>query len=359
MWIPPESAVIDPIVLAGELGKRRGVALNCVPCQWEAVLDAMESGRVPSLRGCLNTIILGGECLPQSLAARTYAAMPEARLWNVYGPTETTSVATAALVIHGEDVTIGKPIANVEAVVAGRHGEPLPVGVPGELWLAGAGLARGYLRRPALTAERFVWRQGRRFYRSGDRVRRRADGALEFLGRLDQQLKLGGLRIEPGEIEGQLRGQPGVQAAAVVLREGRLVAYVAGAANPEALREQLRARLPAWMVPSHLEVLAALPRTANGKLDRRALPAPSAPGRRGRAPAGGLERRIAAVWGEVLGLAEVGVQDNFFDLGGRSLLLVRVQARLAQSLNRQVPILELFRRPTIHALAAYLAKEPT
>jgi amino acid adenylation domain-containing protein len=342
--------------LIAQIENDQVTVVNVPSGYWHEWVEAMENGsaRVPA---SLRLVIIGSERVePTRVSSWHRQVGHRPALLHAYGVSEAT---ITSLVHWTEDdtVVLGFPLANVEAVVAGRHGEPLPIGVPGELWLAGAGLARGYLRRPALTAERFVRRQGRRFYRSGDRVRRRADGALEFLGRLDQQLKLGGLRIEPGEIEGQLRGHPGVKAAAVVLREGQLVAYVAGAAAPEALREHLRARLPAWMVPSHFELLVALPRTANGKLDRRALPAPSAPARRGRAPVGRLERQIAAVWREVLGVAEVGVHDTFFDLGGQSLLLVRVQARLAKGLNREIPILELFRRPTIHALATYLSQE--
>ena len=359
VWIPPEEAVVDPVVLAREIAKRRGVALNCVPSQWEAVLDAVESGHTPSLKLCLSTLILGGERLPQSLAARTRAAMPETRLWNVYGPTETTSVATAAPIVCEEGVTIGRPIANVQAQVADRNGELLPIGVPGELWLSGAGLARGYLGRPELTAERFVHRGGRRLYRTGDRVRRRASGALEFLGRFDDQLKIGGLRIEPGEIESHLTSHPLVKAAVVILRDGQLVAYVTGAAAPDSLREYLRARIPAAMIPARIDVLSAFPRTANGKIDKRGLPAPTAPRRHSRTAVGAMEREIAAVWREVLRLDELGVHDNFFDLGGRSLMLVRVQTRLTERLNRPVSMLELFRRPTIHALAAHLALEAT
>jgi amino acid adenylation domain-containing protein len=357
VWISPEESVMDPIALARELSKRRGVALNCVPCQWEAVLDAVESGHAPSLEPCLNTIMLGGERLSQALAARTTAAMPNAKLWNLYGPTEATSVATAALIVSGQDVAIGQPIANVRAVVADRHGEPVPIGVPGELWLSGLGLARGYLRRPELTNERFVHRGGQRFYRSGDRVRRRADGALEFLGRLDEQIKLGGLRIEPGELESHLCTHPRVKAAAVILRDGQLVAYVTGDATPDSLREYLRARVPAAMIPARIETLRAFPRTANGKIDKRSLPAPAAPIRQSRTALGRLEREIAGVWQEVLGVTEVGVHDNFFDLGGRSLLLVRVQARLTKRLNREISILELFRWPTIHSIAAHLTQE--
>jgi amino acid adenylation domain-containing protein len=357
VWIPSEEAAVDPIVLARELAERTDVALNCVPSQWEAVLDAVEGGHAPSLERCLSTIILGGERLPPSLATRTLAAMPAAKLWNVYGPTETTSVATAAPVVCGEGVTIGRPIPNVQAVVADRNGEPVPTGVPGELWLAGAGLARGYLRRPELTAERFVQRDGRRMYRTGDRVCRLANGALEFVGRLDDQIKIGGLRIEPGEIESHLTSHPQVKAATVILRDGHLVAYVTGSAASEPLREYLRTRLPASMIPARIETLSCFPRTANGKIDKRALPSPTAPNRKSRVPVGAMEREIAAIWRKVLGIEEVGVHDNFFDLGGRSLLLVRVQARLSERLNRPVSMLELFRRPTVHALASHLAME--
>jgi amino acid adenylation domain-containing protein len=208
LWIPSKEAVVDPIVLARELAERTNVALNCVPSQWEAILDAVEAGHAPSLERSLSTIILGGERLPQSLATRTLAALPDAKLWNVYGPTETTSVATAAPVVCGETVTIGQPIPNVQAIVVDRNGQPVPIGLRGELWLAGAGLVRGYLRRPELTAECFVHRDGQRMYRTGDQVRRLATGALEFIGRLDEQIKIGGLRIEPGEIEAHLTSHP-------------------------------------------------------------------------------------------------------------------------------------------------------
>jgi amino acid adenylation domain-containing protein len=357
LWIPSEEAVIDPIVLARELAERTDVALNCVPSQWEAMLDAVEAGHAPSLERSLSTIILGGERLPQSLAARTLTALPAAKLWNVYGPTETTSVATAAPVICGEAVNIGRPIPNVRAVVADRNGEPVPISVRGELWLAGAGLARGYLGRPKLTAERFVHRNGQRWYRTGDRVCRLANGALEFVGRLDDQIKIGGLRIEPGEIEGHLTSHPQVKTAAVILRDGHLVAYVTGSATSEPLREYLRSRLPASMIPARIESVSSFPRTANGKIDKGALPTPTAPNRKSRMAVGAMEREIAATWRNVLGIEEVGVHDNFFDLGGRSLLLVRVQARLSERLKRSVSMLELFRRPTVHALAAHLARE--
>jgi len=323
---------------------------------WHEWAEAMENGaaRLPT---CLRLVIVGSERVePGRVALWRRRVGDRPILMHAYGVSEAT-ITSLMHRIEDDSVVLGLPIANVQAMVADRHGEPVPIGVPGELWLSGAGLARGYLRRPELTAERFVHRHGQRFYRSGDRVRRRADGALEFLGRLDEQIKLGGLRIEPGEIESHLCTHPGVKAAAVILRDGQLVAYVTGDATPDSLREYLRAQLPAAMIPARIETLRTFPRTANGKIDKRSLPAPSAPVRQSRTALGKVERQIAAVWQEVLGVAEVGVHDNFFDLGGRSLLLVRVQARLAKRLNREISILELFRWPTIHSLAAHLTLE--
>ena len=318
--------------------------------EWVEAID--ESAAFPRT---LRLVIIGSERVEATRVSswrRQVGARPE--LLYAYGASEAT-ITSLVHRIEDDVIALGHPIANVQAVVADRNGEPVPIGVPGELWLSGAGLARGYLRRPELTAERFVHREGQRFYRTGDRVRRRADGALEFLGRLDEQIKLGGVRIEPGELESHLTAHPQVKAAAVILRDGQLVAYVTGDATPDSLREHLRARVPATMIPARIERLSSFPRTANGKIDKRSLPAPTASVRRGRTPVGNLERQIACVWQEVLKVTDVGVHDNFFDLGGRSLLLVRVQARLTKRLNREISILELFRWPTIHALAAHLA----
>ncbi|HEX2079486.1 MAG TPA: phosphopantetheine-binding protein, partial [Longimicrobium sp.] len=229
----------------------------------------------------------------------------------------------------------------------------------------GAGVARGYLGRPALTAERFVpdpfaSEPGARLYRTGDRARWRADGTLEFLGRLDGQVKVRGFRIETGEVESALREHPGVADCAVVVRadapgEARLVAYVAGEAGADGLRAHLRTRLPEYMVPAAFVAVEGLPRTPSGKLDRRALPAP-APAQPPRPvePGAGLEARIAAIWAEVLGLESVGAEDNFFDLGGHSLLLTRLQGRLVAELGHPVPLVDLFHHPTVRSLARAL-----
>jgi aspartate racemase len=288
---------------------------------------------------------------------------------------------------------IGRPIANTRAYVLDRQGAPVPIGVPGELYLGGAGVARGYLGRPGLTAARVVpdpfgseagADPGGRLYRTGDRVRWRADGTLEFLGRLDQQVKVRGFRVEPGEIEATLTQHPGVHDCAVVLREdlptGReLVAYVVpreirangadaarGNGRPEygvstaEIRRHLRARLPEQMIPSAFVVLEALPLTPNGKLDRRALPLPD--GTLDEADAGfvppctPMEVALAQQWCELLGVQRVGLQDNFFALGGHSLLAVRLFAEIERTHHRKLPLSTLFQAPTLGQLAELLSQ---
>jgi thioesterase domain-containing protein len=295
------------------------------------------------------------------------------RLWNLYGPTEAAIDASwwdARDGLGARTVPIGRPIWNTRLHVLDPHGEPVPVGVAGELFIAGRGLARGYLGRPDLTAERFVpepWVPGGRMYRTGDRVRRLPDGSLEFLGRTDHQIKLRGHRIEPGEIEAALLRHPGVRAA-VVVADGppagtRLVAYVVpapgGAAEPDALRAYLRQRLPEPMVPGVFVSLEALPLGPSGKVDRQALPAPPAasPGPAFVAPRDPLEARLAALWGEVLRVPRVGVTDDFFDLGGHSLLAVRLFSQVERLTGRRLPVVTLFRAPTVAELAQVLRGE--
>jgi len=282
-------------------------------------------------------------------------------LVNHYGPSEATVVATACAVEPGDGASpppIGAPIQNVEALVVDRHGEPVGVGMPGELWLGGAGLARGYLRRPELTAERFVRRHGRRLYRTGDRVRRRDDGALDFLGRLDEQVKLRGFRIEPGEIESQLQAGPDVLAAAVVLRGDRLIAYVTGRPDPspDVLREHLRERLPRYMVPARFVVLDALPVTPNGKVDKRALPAPTDDDTGYVAPRTPTEQTIATLWAQLLGREQVGVHDDFFELGGHSLIATQLVSRIRSAIGIELPIGAVFGAPTVAGLAGAVAR---
>jgi acyl carrier protein len=304
------------------------------------------------------------------------AAEPGARvqrLLNAYGPTEITVCATIA---PGEDGTrrpaIGGPIANTRTYVVDERLQPVAVGVPGEICIGGIGVARGYLRRPGLTAERFVpdpfsAELGARMYRTGDRGRWLEDGALDYAGRMDEQVKVRGFRIEPGEIEAALRLHPDVADAVVIAREDvpgdrRLVAYVVprpGHAPPSVpeLKAAAAERLPEYMVPAHFVTLERLPLTPNLKVDRRALPAPdvgSAAGAEFVQAEEGLEEALAALWASVLGVERVGVKDNFFELGGHSLLLARVQAGIQERLGREVAMVDLFRFPTVRTLAAHL-----
>ncbi|MBB6474214.1 non-ribosomal peptide synthetase [Sphaerisporangium rubeum] len=321
--------------------------VQLTPSGWRVLLAAGFTG--PHI-----TALAGGEALPAPLAAELRGKV--ARLWNMYGPTETTIWSTAWEVPRNPvAVSIGEPIAGTSVHVVDEHLRLVPPGVPGELVIGGAGVTDGYLGRPELTAERFVpdpfGEPGDRLYRTGDTVRRRAGGTLEFLGRSDGQVKLRGHRIELGEIEAALESQPGVRQAAVVVRDQTLVAYVAG--EPD--RDALAARLPSFMLPATYVRMDELPLTPNGKLDRRALPdpGPAEPGG-GRPPSTPAERLIAAVFAEVLGLdaAAVGADDDFFALGGHSLLATKVVARLADALGVRVPVRELFAGPTVAALAA-------
>ncbi len=330
-----------------------------------ALLDSLPDADFPALR----TVSTGGERCSAATAARWSRGR---RLLNMYGPTETTIYATAHLCAPGaaEAPPIGRPVAGARAYVLDAWGGPLPAGVPGELYVGGAGVARGYLGRPELTAERFVpdpfGPAGGRLYRTGDRVRWLDPGELEYLGRLDQQVKVRGVRIEPGEVEAALRAHPGVRDAAVTLREDRpgqplLVGYhVPAAGQPAAaaeLRAFLRSRLPEHMVPASLVALDELPLTPGGKLDRRALPAPEgmAEPREHVAPRNAVEELLAGIFGEVLGRAEVGVHDDFFELGGHSLLATRVVSRVHKQFRVELPIRSLFESPTVAAFAELLA----
>ncbi|MFE3602198.1 amino acid adenylation domain-containing protein [Streptomyces sp. NPDC059142] len=322
-----------------------------------------------SLPGSVRTVNLAGEPLPASLAKAVHARGPVRRVVNLYGPSEDTVYSTWSEVEPGTDrPAIGRPVDGCRAYVLDEHGGPLPEGAVGELYLAGAGLARGYLDRPSLTAARFVpdpftSLPGGRMYRTGDLVRLRTDGELEHLGRVDHQIKLHGLRIEPGEIEHALLRSPGVRGAAVVAHgkglEARLVAYVAGPDTlaPRALATALRARLPAHLVPSQYVVLPALPLTSSGKTDRRALPDPGTPaGRPDSPPPRTPEQRLVAdVWGEVLGRDGLRLADDFFVLGGNSLTALRAVGRLNRETGARLAPASLFEAPTVELYAGLLA----
>jgi len=348
----------------GLLGVLRKHAVTTVTLPPSA-LAALPLEELPALR----TITVAGEALPAELVARWGGGR---RLWNLYGPTEATIWSTAAECSDaGRKPDIGGPISNVRAYVLDAGFEPLPLGVPGELYLGGAGVARGYLGRPGLTAERFVpdpfgGEAGARLYRTGDRVRWTGEGRLDFTGRMDHQVKVRGFRIEPGEIEARLAGHPGVREAVVVAREDvpgdrRLVAYVVGddTAGADVLRAHLGESLPEYMVPAAYVRMDELPLTPSGKVDRGALPAPEGGAFAARgyeAPLGETEAALAGIWAEVLGIERVGRWDNFFELGGHSLLAVQVIS-LMREIDLHVEVQALFEAPTLAALAAEVGRD--
>ncbi|MEV7289303.1 amino acid adenylation domain-containing protein [Streptomyces sp. NPDC093252] len=362
-----ERQVRDGGALTG-LAARHGVThLQATPSGWRLMLDAGLDA--PGL-----TALCGGEALPLPLARRLRERV--GRLWNVYGPTETTIWSTAAEIPPSPgEITIGRPIAGTTALVLDPAGRPAPHGIPGELALGGAGLARGYRDRPELTARRFVTdpASGTRLYRTGDLARVRADGALDCLGRLDDQVKLRGHRIEPGEIEARVQEHPAVSAAAVAVHgtpddPGGQILTVhpvwrtgVPVPTPAELRAFLALTLPPVMLPQAVVPLPALPLTPNGKTDRRALPAPDRtpaapdPGPGSTAPGDEpwdeVTSEVAAIWREVLGLASLGLDDDLFDLGAHSLTITQVAARIRDRLGAEVPLHVFYEAPTVAAVA--------
>jgi amino acid adenylation domain-containing protein len=332
-----------------------------------SVLASLPADALPDLR----TVVSTGEAVSADVVRRW--RKDGRRFVNGYGPTETTVGATLSVDPEPAGrISIGRPFPGMRVYLLDGRGDPVPPGVPGEVYVGGIGLARGYLRRPGLTAERFVpdrfsGEPGARLYRTGDVARWRADGELEFVGRADRQVKLRGFRIELGEVEDALLAAPGVREAAVVVREDapgvrRLVGYAAAAdgITPDGLRAALRDRLPEYMVPSAFVFLPELPRTPSGKPDRHALPAPdpSAGAAQHVAPRDEVEAALAAAWGRVLGREDVGVHDNFFELGGDSILAIQVIARAAESGVRLQPW-QMFRFQTVaeQATAARASSE--
>ena len=342
---------LDPERLAAALDRHAVTHMQATPAAWRLLVESGWPGR-PGL-----TALCGGEALPADLA-RALAPRVGA-LWNMYGPTETTiwSAALKLGPVEGDaPAPVGGPLANTTLRILDRHGEALPEGLPGELAIGGAGLSPGYHRRPDLTAERFVEIGGERLYRTGDLARLEAGGRIAFLGRLDHQIKLDGHRIEPGEIEAALTARADVAEALVMVRDGRLTAWLrprGPAASPAALRAELAARLPAYMVPAAFVVLDAFPLNANGKIDRARLPDPEAAAPRdpGRPPATPEEAALQAIWAEVLGRGTVGVEENFFDLGGASISAMRIAAR-ARAQGLTLAPAQMFAHQTVAAQAA-------
>ncbi|MDM4141091.1 MULTISPECIES: non-ribosomal peptide synthetase [Mycobacterium] len=325
------------------------------------VLASLDRDRLDGLE----TLITGGEACQAELVA---AWAPGRRMFNAYGPSETTIWVTYAPLSAGRPVSIGAPIAGVRALVLDARLKPAPIGVAGELYVAGPVLAHGYVKRSELTAERFVANPfgdaGERMYRTGDLVRWTSAGVLEYLGRVDAQIKLRGQRIELGEIESTLLACPRVTQAATTVHRGptgdRLVGYVSGVPQPDpaVLREQVGARLPDYMVPAEIVVLEEFPLTSSGKVDRRALPAPVLAAAPFRAPETETEKIVAEVFAQVLGVDRVGLDDDFFALGGNSMIAIQLSTRLQQALGREVPVRYLFDASTVAGLADYLHRDP-
>ncbi|WP_414575248.1 amino acid adenylation domain-containing protein [Anabaena sp. CCY 9402-a] len=372
--LTPQTALVDPSQIAAIIEQQQITVMQATPATWRLLIAHGWEGKADL------KILCGGEALDKSLAQQLLSSAQE--VWNLYGPTETTIWSAAQKLIPDEPVTIGHPIANTQFYILDQHLQPVPIGVPGELYIGGAGVARGYLNRPELTAEKFLLktpplclfaptlreRQGRMrekkiipLYKTGDRARYLPDGTIEYLGRLDNQVKIRGFRIELGEIEALLSQYPQVQAAVVVVTEDttedkRLVAYIVSQ-NPEItdLRQYLAKHLPDYMIPSQFITLDALPLTPNGKVDRRALPKPQfQTSSQTIAPRTPTEELLLNIWQNILNLNSVGITDNFFTLGGHSLLVIRLVSQIQQVFGVDISLRKIFEKPTIAELATLI-----
>ena len=363
----PRETASDGAALAHLIEMSGATVLQATPATWRLLVEAGWRG-TSGFRA-----ICGGEPLPRDLADAILARVGE--LWNLYGPTETTVWSTADRVERDDaEISIGRPIGNTEIRILDSEGELVPIGIAGEIYIGGLGVAEGYHRRPALTAERFIAdrfsdRPGARLYRTGDLGRWGADGRLYHLGRLDHQVKIRGFRIELGEIEARLVEHPGVREAVVIAREApssdlRLVAYIVYRDGEELtaseVRRQLRRQLPDFMVPSVVLALNSMPLTPNGKIDRNALPDPFKSARSAASqhepPAPGLEQKIAEIWRSILAVETISVEDNFFDLGGHSLLSLRVAQAIEKETGYRMDPRTLFFN-NLRQVATLIARE--
>jgi amino acid adenylation domain-containing protein len=369
VWLLADEFIRESAALLQVVGERPKAALNCVPSLWEALLDHLRASGRPFVSQHPIHLLVGGERLSRELVERSFAAVKHLKIWNLYGPTEATANVTVARIAHGDEVTIGRPIANMQVYILDSGLQIVPAGVVGELCVGGVGLARGYLGRPDLTAEKFIPNvfsdePGARLYRTGDLARYRSDGNIEFLGRLDDQVKLRGFRIELVEIETALGEHPGVRQAKVLVDNrpagGQgLVAYVVprheAAPSIGALRGFLKAKLPSHMIPSKFVSLNALPLTPNGKVDGKALPAPSDSrpdlGEGYVAPRTLTEEALADIWAVLLKVDRIGIHDDFFDLGGHSLLATRLISRVREIFQVEMPLRTLFEEPSLAGFA--------
>jgi acyl-coenzyme A synthetase/AMP-(fatty) acid ligase/acyl carrier protein len=334
--------------------------INTVP---SAIAELLRMDGIPN---SVATINLAGEPLAPALVDQLYDVPSVNRVNDLYGPSEDTTYSTWTTREAGQPASIGRPIANTRVYLLDAHLNPTPIGVPGELCLAGSGITRGYLNQPELTNEKYLpdpfGQPGERLYRTGDLARYRTDGSLEYLGRLDHQVKLRGFRIELGEIETRLSNHDSVATARVVIREDTpedktLVAYVVPAEDSvdvATLRAHVQAGLPNYMVPQAIVSLDEIPLTPNGKLDRKALPAPDGSAKATEtyvAPSTPVEQALAEIWQQLLNVEQVGVHDDFFALGGHSLMTIRLITELSEASGQQLSIADVFEQPTIAELA--------
>ena len=360
--IATRAAASDAAQLRTLLADSNATILQATPATWRMLIDAGWQG-TPNLK-----MLCGGEALDPSLASALLKRGGE--LWNMYGPTETTIWSSwSRVAAENEPITIGRPAPNQQFYVLDAKLNPVPPAVPGELCIGGDGVALGYHKRPDLTADRFIpnpFASGR-IYRTGDRARYRQDGTVEVLGRMDSQVKIRGFRIELGDVEAALSACPGIRSAAVTVRDdgagmkilaGYFVPEVTGAEISDQIRAHLRQRLPDYMIPAHLVPLAVLPKTPNGKIDRKALPDPDEVRQSSATPAetpyDALETTLIGIWESVLGIRPINRKDNFFEIGGHSVLAARMFARMEKVIGKSLPLATLFQGPTIEKLAALL-----
>jgi amino acid adenylation domain-containing protein len=368
VWLLPEDLVTQPTALWQTLSTHTDVSFNCVPSLWQALLDTLDATQETTPAQHVARLLIGGEALTSDLVQRSLKAIPHLQIWNLYGPTEATSNASAALITDSHSVSIGRPIANTQLYILDQQGQPVSVGVMGKLHIGGVSLARGYLNQPGSTAAKFVphpltQEPGARLFNTGDMARYRPDGTIEYLGRIDDQIKLRGYRIELGEIEAVLQQHPGISQSVVTVRESvsgdkRLVAYLVQAHEvPPSLRQLRRFlgdRLPDYMIPSAFVVLERLPLTSSGKVDRQALPTPDqVKSRRAGslvAPTTPVEEALVEIWSQMLD-QPIGIHDNFFELGGDSIVSIRTTALIRKTFQMDIPIRVLFEAPTIARFA--------
>lgn len=356
----------DDQSFAAQVERHKVTHFQCTPSHARMLTFSDEAH---TAMASLKHMMVGGEAFPASLAKELKGIL-NGSLTNMYGPTETTIWSTTQQIDDADDITIGRPIANTGIYILDANKNPVPIGVPGDLYIGGDGVVRGYLHRPELTDERFIAnpfsrQSGQRIYWTGDMAKYREDGVIEFLGRVDHQVKVRGYRIELGEIEAQIGQYPGVRENVLLLREDtpgdqRLVSYLmqSSAIEIAALKEQLRSVLPDYMVPSDYVVLDAFPLTPNGKIDRNSLPSPQSMQQQTVteyvAPEDELEQTIATLWQDTLKIDQVGINDNFFDLGGHSLLIVRIHSQLKSMIEQPVSLTDLYGYPTIGSLSQFL-----